>query len=163
MDDAALSMLRAQVALLEARIEEAEAEGAFHFRDGPGFQEGAQDEYHRGIESYSFRPTITDDGTGIDLEAGDIMLGPASWIEIAASAPSVSESNTHVWLQIDVAAKTHTMEVGSKSAMMAAWSALSEDAKAKTMIYPIIETVWEDGTITKVRRLLDAIIPRAAG
>jgi hypothetical protein len=110
-------------------------------------------------DSYSFRPTINANRTSITVEAGDVVLGPGTWQEIAESTPAVTSTDTHVWLEIKVdGSTTPVMQVGTKAAMMAAMT-----TSATTMAYPLIETVWASGKITKARRLLDAIIPRAAG
>jgi hypothetical protein len=68
----------------------------------------------------SFWPTINSDGVSITLEAGDVVLGPGTWQQIAESTPSVTSTNTHVWLEIPVDGGSAVMQVGTKAAMMAA-------------------------------------------
>lgn len=114
-------------------------------------------------DSYSFRPTINAAGTGITIEEGDVVLGPGTWIEWASitgktTTPAVTSTNTHVWLEINVVTPSASMVVGTKAAMMAAMT-----SSVTTMAYPLIGTTWSGATITSAKRLLEAVIPRAAG
>lgn len=107
--------------------------------------------------------------TGIELEPGDIWLGPLTvihWADIidSTTTPAVSATDTCVWLEIDVTADSEAavMAVGSRSDMEAALTSTEQLTK---MVVTLVETTWSDGEITKVKNLHcgDVLIPRAAG
>ncbi len=121
------------------------------------------DGWQPGESAESFRPKVLADGSGITMQTGDVVLGPGTWIEWgsitgATTAPAVSDSDTHVWLEINVSAPSAAMVVGSKAEMMAACT-----SSKTTIAYPLIETTWSGVVCVAAKRLLDAIIPRAAG
>lgn len=160
-----IAALRAQVSQLTIELMQLRGErGAalpFDFAQGDsGVLAGRIEQASRVLTlAASFWPTISADESEITLEPGDVVLGPGTWaLEFSETTPAVSSTNTHVWLEINVKTGETTMEVGSKTDMKAA-CADSQD----TIAYPLIETVWSAGKITKARRLLDAIIPRAGG
>ena len=113
MDDASLSMLRVQVALLEARIEEAEgAEGAFHFRDGPGFLDGAEDEYHRGLTVVAFGCRA--EGLTVTVRLGRWFIRVSLTIEDWPENGAVTiEATTHGWIEVDSATPAATWKTGA--------------------------------------------------
>lgn len=165
-----LEQLRMDVARLSTELLQLQAErqAAIAFEFQGGHERGAilRDEYSmvQAIAA-SFWPTINAARTGIVIEEGDVMLGALAWVEwasitAATTTPAVSATDTHVWLEINVVTPAATMVVGSKAAMKAALDSTEDDS---TMVYPLIGTTWADGKITKAKRLLDAIIPRASG
>jgi hypothetical protein len=165
-----LSALRTQMSLLESRLQRAtdDAESAIFNSPRQAMNEASvHPPYYPSNEvviSASFWPTINDAGTGITIEEGDVVLGPMTWVEWASitsatTTPAVSSTDTHVWLEVNVVANTAIMVVGTKAAMMAALTSTEDDT---IMVYPLIGTTWASGKITKAKRLLDAIIPRAA-
>jgi len=164
--DALRTELDMRVRLIQEDVEAARSERTYPgLGDGIYFPSAFPSNVLGSNCSFSFRPTIDSAGTGIEIETGDVVLGPMKWIEWgsitdASTTPSVSSTNTHVWLEINVATPSASMVVGSKADMMAALDSTEDD---NTMVYPLVETTWESGKITKAKRLLDAIIPRAAG
>ena len=183
MDDAALSMLRAQVALLEARIEE--ADGAFHFRDGPGFQEGAQDEYHRALFLCSF--AVTQDGElTATMLPGEVELGPATRLtwdgkrlvngtEAATgcltnhltdeTTITVTAGSTkwYVWANVDITDGSESWEIFEGATVTPLVESEDPDAEIKTIRQKIlVELTIVDDVITEVvnRQCGNIDIPR---
>jgi hypothetical protein len=126
--------------------------------------------------TYSFEAFANDDLDGIVMETGDIYLGPLTWILWAdidgvTTTPTVSATDTHVWLEVRQDTGTSTgsigagyawMKYGTKAAMLAALDAGEQMVKC---VVPLVETVWAAGVITKVKNLQcgDSKIFRAAG
>jgi hypothetical protein len=116
---------------------------------------------------YSFEAWSNEAHDGIIMEEGDVFLGPLTWVEwasitSASTTPTVSSTNTHVWLEIDVATPAAAMVVGSKADMQAALDATEQLTKT---VCPLVATTWSAGVIVKVKGLQcgDVKLFRAAG
>jgi len=136
----------------------------------------AKPELRNSKRVYSFECYSNATFDGIIMEPGDIYLGPLAfilWDDIDGkdTTPSVSATDTHVWLEVRQDTEELTgsigpgyawLKYGAKSAMLAALDATEQLTKC---VVPLVETVWADGVITKVKNLQcgDAKIFRAAG
>lgn len=115
--------------------------------------------------TYSFEAWATSDAdTTLNMIAGDVWLGPDTvihWGDIsgASTTPSVSSTNTCVWLEIDLSAATPTaiMYTGTRADME---EGPDDDT---TLVVPLVETTWTDGAISAVKNLHcgDVCISRA--
>lgn len=116
------------------------------------------------LKCYSFEAWKTA-ATTIEMEPGDILLGPLSFINWAdidgyTTTPTVTSTNTHVWLEVRVDSQIEPtgslgtgyawLKVGTKADMRAALD--STEILTKTIV-PLVETVWSAGAITKVKGL----------
>jgi len=119
--------------------------------------------------SFSFRGWIDDATTALNMETGDVVLGPMTWIHWSDitghdTTPAVNSTDVCVWLEVTITkgSEAATMQVGSRSAME---SALDSTEQETTEVVPIIETTWTDGVLTKVKNLQcgDVKISRGAG
>jgi hypothetical protein len=86
------------------------------------------------------------------------------WADISGydTTPDVSSGAPCVWLEVDVATTAAVMVVGTRAGME---DALDETEQLTKCVVPLVETVWADGVISKVRNLQcgDVKIFRAAG
>lgn len=113
--------------------------------------------------NYSFRAFINDSGY-LQIETGDVWMGPLTVIEWASITsatinPNVSSTDTHLWLEIDVSNESAVMVYGSKTAMK---SALDSNEQRTKLVCPLVETTWTGTVLTKVKNLQcgDVLIPR---
>jgi len=126
---------------------------------------GGDDEAVPVAHCHSFEAWSNVARTGIIMEPGDILIGPESFIDWADidgydTTPAVTSTNTHVWLEIRVdslieptgslGAGYAWLKVGTKADMRAALD--STEILTKTVV-PLVETVWADDVITKVKGL----------
>ena len=120
---------------------------------------------------YAFEcfPNTTKDG--IVMEPGDVVFAPgcpdSKWIDWSSISgtkpPPVTESYNFAWLEIDVKSPySASMNVGSSGMMRAA---VTGDDLNHKMIWPLVETSWADGLITRVKNLQcgNVVISRVAG
>lgn len=122
------------------------------------------------LKSYSFETWKTSDTT-IEMEPGDIWLGPATvihWTDISGydTTPAVTSTDTCLWLEINVDAETALLAPpGTRNEMENGDSHLDASELLNTMIVPLVETTWAGGVITAVKNLQcgDVKISRAAG
>ena len=116
---------------------------------------------------YAFRARRNAERDGVTMEPGDVWLGPMTvihWADISGydTTPDVSSGAPCVWLEVDVATTAAVMVVGTRAGME---DALDETEQLTKCVVPLVETVWADGVISKVRNLQcgDVKIFRAAG